>query len=114
MPNYPKYVKNAYADAKADAEEMGTEFSGVTYDYYNHPNKVDGTPIYTMEESVIKENYKSFAGGQLVAACRALNISYHIKGKTMINAELQSTLDDYFDGKEGKISMFAIVVIAVH
>ena len=110
----PKYVTNAYAEAKANAEKMGTKFSGTKYDYYNHPNKEDGRPIYEMQESGIKENYKSFAGGQLVAACRALNISYHIKGKTMINAELQSTLDDYFDGKEGKISMFAIVVIAVH
>ena len=110
----PKYVTNAYAEAKANAEKMGTKFSGTKYDYYNHPNKEDGTPIYTMEESLIKENYKSFIGGQLFAACRALKIAYNTGTRNMNNAELLSTLDDYFDGKEGKISMFAIVVIAVH
>ena len=105
----PKYVTNAYAEAKANAEKMGTEFSGTKYDYYNHPNKEDGTPIYEMEESAIKENYKSFNGGQLYAACRALKIAYNTGTRNMYNAEVLSTLDDYFDGKEGKISMFVIV-----
>ena len=110
----PKYVTNAYAEAKANAEKMGTKFSGTKYDYYNHPNKEDGTPIYEMEESAIKENYKSFNGGQLYAACRALKIAYSTGTRNMSNAEVLSTLDDYFKGKKGKISMFVIVVIAVH
>ena len=110
----PKYVTNAYAEAKANAEKTGTKFSGTKYDYYNHPNKEDGTPIYEMEESAIKENYKSFNGGQLYAACRALKIAYSTGTRNMSNAEVLSTLDDYFKGKKGKISMFVIVVIAVH
>lgn len=114
MPTNPEYVNDAVAAAKANAKASGNKFSGSVYDYYNYPNNADGVLINEMEESAIKENYKSMTGSQAVAACRALNISYSKNNKVMNKAQLQSTLDDYFDGKEGKISMFAIVVIAVH
>ena len=116
MPTNPEYVNDAVAAAKANAKASGNKFSGSVYDYYNYPNNADGVLINEMEESAIKENYKSFTGQQAVAACRALNISYSKNNKLMNKVQLQSTLDDYFDGKEGKISisMFAIVVIAVH
>ena len=116
MPTNPEYVNDAVAAAKANAKASGNKFSGSMYDYYKYPNNADGVLINEMEESAIKANYKSFTGSQAVAACRALNISYSKNNKVMNKAQLQSTLDDYFDGKEGKISisMFAIVVIAVH
>ena len=114
MPTNPEYVNDAVAAAKANAKASGNKFSGSMYDYYKYPNNADGVLINEMEESAIKANYKSFTGQQAVAACRALNISYSKNSKTMNKAQLQSTLDDYFAGKEGKISMFAIVVIAVH